>query len=144
MMSNLCYLSLGANQQDPIRQIRLANQLIKKLACTQITKTSDIIPTPPFGVVKQQSFFNQVIQIYTHLDPFELLNACQMIEKRLGRTRHLPWGPRQIDIDILTYNKLSLNHPKLTLPHHQIWTRDFISELLKPFEDSFLKTLIKN
>jgi 2-amino-4-hydroxy-6-hydroxymethyldihydropteridine diphosphokinase len=129
-MKNICYLSLGANQQDPIRQIRLANESINQLAQTHIAKASNIIKTPPFGVVRQQCFYNQVLQLYTHLNPFELLDACQAIEKRLGRTRHLPWGPRQIDIDILSYNQLVLDHPRLKLPHPQIWTRDFIGRLL--------------
>ena len=143
-MTNRVYLSLGANQQDPVRRIALAANHIQHIPKTHTIKSSEIILTEPFGVVGQPLFYNQVIQIATQLTPLELLNACQAIENRLGRTRHLRWGPRIIDIDILSYNQLILHHPRLTLPHPQIWTRSFISNLLLGFKDKTLTKFIKN
>jgi 2-amino-4-hydroxy-6-hydroxymethyldihydropteridine diphosphokinase len=130
-MNNRSFLSLGANQHAPIRMLHLARDLLKKLPKTYIEQESNIIATPAFGVTQQQGFYNQVIEIRTHLTPIQLLDSCQHIEKKLGRTRKIHWGPRQIDIDILTYNELEINHPRLTLPHPQIWQRDFIQELLQ-------------
>ena len=130
-MNNSCFLSLGANQQDPIRMLNLACAMLKKLPQTSIEQYSDIIPTPAFGVTQQQHFFNLVIEIRTKLSAFQLLKSCQKIEKQLGRTRKIHWGPRQIDIDILTFNNQTINHPRLTLPHPQIWQRDFIKHLLE-------------
>jgi 2-amino-4-hydroxy-6-hydroxymethyldihydropteridine diphosphokinase len=125
------FLSLGANQQDPIRTIHLANQKIQGIAHTCILHASEIFQTAPFGVTQQPLFYNQVMHICTDLNPFELLNACQYIERQLGRVRHLPWGPRVIDIDILTYENTTIQHPQLTLPHPQIWERHFIAQTLK-------------
>jgi 2-amino-4-hydroxy-6-hydroxymethyldihydropteridine diphosphokinase len=130
-MNNQSFLSLGANQQAPIRMLYLARDLLKKLPKTYIEQESNIIATPAFGVTQQQGFYNQVIEIRTELSPFQLLNSCQYIERQLGRTRKIHWGPRQIDIDILTYNDLKIDHPRLTLPHPQIWQRDFIHQLLQ-------------
>lgn len=128
---NLIFLSLGANQQDPIRTIYLANQKIQALPRTSILHASDIFPSEPFGVTQQPLFYNQVLKLHTLLSPLHFLDACQTIETQLGRVRHLPWGPRAIDIDILCYNQLELSHPRLTLPHPQIFTRPFIENALK-------------
>lgn len=128
---NLVFISLGANQQDPVRTIRLANKKIQALTKTSILHASNIFPTEPFGVTQQPLFFNQIIKIHTGLTPLHLLDGCQHIERQLGRVRHLPWGPRMIDIDILSYNHLHLSHPRLILPHPQIFTRAFIQEALQ-------------
>jgi|LauGreDrversion4_2_1035121.scaffolds.fasta_scaffold33577_2 2-amino-4-hydroxy-6-hydroxymethyldihydropteridine diphosphokinase len=130
-MNNRSFLSLGANQQAPIRMLHLARDLLKNIPQTYIAQESSIISTAAFGVTQQQHFYNQVIEIRTGLTPLQLLNSCQHIEKRLGRTRKVHWGPRLIDIDILTYNELKIEHPRLTLPHPQIWQRDFIEQLLQ-------------
>lgn len=128
---NVSLLSLGANQQDPIRYLNIASKHIQSLPKTFICQSSKIIQTPAFGVTQQQHFYNQVIEIKTELPPFQLLNFLQKIEIKMGRVRKIPWGPRLIDIDILVYNNISLQHPKLTLPHPQIYTRAFIQELIK-------------
>jgi 2-amino-4-hydroxy-6-hydroxymethyldihydropteridine diphosphokinase len=129
-MSNISLLSLGANQQDPIRCLNIALQHIQKLPLTHIRKSSKIIPTPAFGVTQQQHFFNMVLEIETNFSPLDLLKKLQHIEKKMGRIRRMVWGPRLIDIDILTYNDLSISHPILTLPHPQIHTRPFIASLI--------------
>ncbi len=126
----ISYLSLGANQQDPIRKINLAILDIAHLDETAILKQSSIITTPAFGVTQQQFFYNTVLQIKTKLSPFNLLQKLQNIEKKHGRVRHLRWGPRMLDIDIISYNDLKFDHPKLSLPHPQIETRPFIKKLL--------------
>ena len=126
----LCYLSLGANQDSPIRKIHQAIHCISRLTQTSILKQSALIPTPAFGVTQQQHFYNTVLKIDTQIQPFLLLKQLQGIENQLGRVRKAPWGPRMVDIDILSYGDLHFNHPKLTLPHPQIETRDFIKALL--------------
>lgn len=127
----ICYLSLGANQQDPIRKLHQAIHNIALLKQTIILKQSQIIPTPAFGVTQQQHFYNMVIKLDTLIQPFLLLKHLQSIESKLGRVRKTPWGPRMIDIDILSYGDSHINHPKLTLPHPQIKTREFIHHLLQ-------------
>lgn len=133
---NKSLLSLGANQQDPIRCLNIALQHIQNLSKTFILNSTKIIPTPAFGVTQQQHFYNLVLEISTQLAPFELLKQLQAIENKMGRIRRIPWGPRLIDIDILTYNKLSISHPKLTLPHPQIHTRPFITKLVAEIKDN--------
>jgi 2-amino-4-hydroxy-6-hydroxymethyldihydropteridine diphosphokinase len=126
----ISFLSLGANQQDPIRMINLAIIDIGCLMNTAILKQSTIIKTPAYGVTQQQAFYNAVLKITTDLQPLDLLHKLQLIETKHGRVRKMPWGPRMIDIDILSYADLHLQHPKLSLPHPQVNTRPFIAFLL--------------
>ena len=56
----------------------------------------------------------------------DLLDACQQIEKTMGRTKEFKWGPRQIDVDILFYDDEIMDTDRLTLPHPQIERRNFV------------------
>jgi 2-amino-4-hydroxy-6-hydroxymethyldihydropteridine diphosphokinase len=76
--------------------------------------------------VEQDSFYNIVIQVKTELEPYELLQRCQEIEKDLGRVRDLRWGPRTIDIDILTYENFRISTKDLTIPHPYMEKREFV------------------
>ena len=50
------------------------------------------------------------------------------MERALGRdrAREQRWGPRPLDIDILTYDDVVLNEPELTLPHPRLFERAFV------------------
>lgn len=139
-----CYLGLGANQQDPVRVLQMAKKKLQTLPNTHIGEYAPIIQTPPFGVLGQPIFYNQVIQIWTSLTPEVLLEEIQKIEKTLGRVRSLTWGPRKIDIDILIYGHITQNTEKLTLPHPQIWQRPFVTEQLKAFHTPLIKQVYQN
>jgi 2-amino-4-hydroxy-6-hydroxymethyldihydropteridine diphosphokinase len=130
-MNHNSLISLGANQQDPKRQLHLAKIAIQALPHTYLRACSPIMMTQALGHVRQQDYFNQLILVSTMFNPISLLNHLQAIEKKLGRVRRQPWGPRIIDIDILSYDELKLNHPRLQLPHPQILTRPFIQELIE-------------
>lgn len=60
------------------------------------------------------------------LSPEELLQSLQQIEMEMGRIRKEKWGPRIIDIDILTYGDLQLNLPQLKIPHPHLTERSFV------------------
>lgn len=129
-------IALGANQHHPIRQLALAATYLQALPETYIQQRSKILITQAVGYTQQQDYYNQIIKIYTKLQPLSLLNHLQAIEHRLGRIRRIPWGPRMLDLDILCYDKLNLKHPRLTLPHPQIQTRPFIQDLVHELEYS--------
>jgi 2-amino-4-hydroxy-6-hydroxymethyldihydropteridine diphosphokinase len=71
-----------------------------------------------------------VVELITDLSPFELLRRVQKIEKAVGRTPTYRWGPRVLDIDILLYDSVKLNLPRLTIPHPQMSQRPFVMEPL--------------
>ena len=72
-------------------------------------------------------FVNAVIEIKTQYSPYELLDICQKIEKKLGREENESqnYEDRTIDIDILFYDKEIINDEKLTIPHKFVHLRAF-------------------
>lgn len=84
--------------------------------------------TPPWGVTDQPPFINLAIAVETTLPPRALLNRAFDIERALGRdrTRERRWGPRTIDIDLLTYDDITLDEPGLILPHPRLFERAFV------------------
>ncbi len=70
------------------------------------------------------------------MSPDELLDEVQAIEKELGRDREeerrlkeqsgAPYSSRMIDIDILFYDDLIIESPRLTIPHPLLQERDFV------------------
>jgi 2-amino-4-hydroxy-6-hydroxymethyldihydropteridine diphosphokinase len=138
------FLGLGSNQQDPVRQIYLAIDAIKQLPETYFITMRPVIKTAAFGVIRQPLFYNTVVQIETALPPFRLLKHLQAIEITLGRRRYLPWGPRIIDIDILIYGNFFLRTPTLTLPHPQIWEREFVGMQLLELESPIIKKILQS
>jgi 2-amino-4-hydroxy-6-hydroxymethyldihydropteridine diphosphokinase len=91
-----------------------------------ITGASSIYETEPAGYAEQGWFLNQVVEVATGLDPWDLLRVLQGIEQKLGRQRLIRWGPRVIDLDLLLYGDAVLTGPELTVPHPRIYERGFV------------------
>lgn len=126
---NKVILSLGSNLGDRKNNLELVEKFLLEHQIKLLAKTK-ILETKALEVTNQPDFLNQLILIETNLEPFELLGILQEIEKKIGRIFRFEKGPREIDIDILKFNDLKLNHERLILPHHSIETRPFIKELL--------------
>jgi 2-amino-4-hydroxy-6-hydroxymethyldihydropteridine diphosphokinase len=92
-----------------------------------VTQSSDYA-TPPWGVVEQPLFVNRCIAVATTLAPRALLDRALTVERSLGRDRirEQRWGPRAIDIDLLTYDDVAMEEPGLTLPHPRLFQRAFV------------------
>jgi 2-amino-4-hydroxy-6-hydroxymethyldihydropteridine diphosphokinase len=94
----------------------------------QLTARSSDYATPPWGLEDQPAFVNLCIAVDTSLAPQALLARAQAVERAFGRdrAREQRWGPRTLDVDILTYDDLVLNEPDLTLPHPRLFERAFV------------------
>lgn len=123
---NNAFIALGSNLKTPERMIRLAIKLISTLAQTHVLYCAPFYKNPAEGRRGAPDFVNTVLHAKTRLSPFELLRALQTIEKRLGRVRKAPWGPRTIDCDLIVYENRRMHHPKLTLPHPRFQDRAFV------------------
>jgi 2-amino-4-hydroxy-6-hydroxymethyldihydropteridine diphosphokinase len=55
-----------------------------------------------------------------------LLALCLEVEQNMGRRRLERWGPRTLDIDILTYDDATIDQPDLKVPHPRITERAFV------------------
>lgn len=91
-----------------------------------IEKCSNVYETEPQNLKDQPYFLNCAIKIKTSLPPLELLETCQQIESAIGRNKTIRFGPRNIDVDILTYNEDEITLPKLTIPHPRMFERNFV------------------
>jgi len=119
------YFSLGSNIGDRKSHLRAA---IEHLAGPDlhILRVSPIYETEPVGYTSQRWFLNQVVEATTELLPMQLLSRVGKIERRLGRTRTIPNGPRAIDIDILLYGSAVVHTARLEIPHPRMADRRFV------------------
>lgn len=122
----LAYLGLGANLNDPIRQVNLAVQALQEHPAIQSLRLSSYFQSKPMGPQDQPDYVNAVVECETDLSPLQLLDLCQSIEQAQLRVRSRHWGERTLDIDILSMGDLELETERLTLPHSGIIHRDFV------------------
>jgi 2-amino-4-hydroxy-6-hydroxymethyldihydropteridine diphosphokinase len=92
----------------------------------RVTSRSSLYKTEPVGFTDQEWFVNAAVEVRTQLDPQDLLETLQKIEKQLGRVAGEKWGPRAIDLDILFFDDLILESSSLRLPHPQAGERRFV------------------
>jgi len=124
----IAYISIGSNLGDREENCRQAIKLIEKNGIV-VKKQSLMYETEPWGVKDQPKFINMAIEAETDKKPEELLRVLKEIEKEIGRTESVKWGPRVIDLDILFYDDLILKIPGLEIPHPLLHEREFV---LKP------------
>ena len=125
------YVGLGSNLGDREATIRDAVDRIRRLPATSVVRVSSLRETEPVGYEEQPPFVNGVAELETTLEPLDLLDRLLAIERDLGRTRDGPrYGPRTIDLDLLLYGDVVIDHPRLTLPHPRIAERAFVLEPL--------------
>jgi 2-amino-4-hydroxy-6-hydroxymethyldihydropteridine diphosphokinase len=121
------YLGIGSNVGERRSFCRRAVAQLDAAQGLDVVATSSLYETSPVGGPPQRSFVNLVCKIETSLDAQELLEMCNNIERRLGREpSEMRWGPRVIDIDILTFGDEKLNEPGLEIPHPRMTMRRFV------------------
>ena len=104
---------------DAIEVIR-SNEAVSDLKCASFYETE------PVGYLDQPWFLNTCVSIETTMEPLELLDYVQGIEQDFHRERTIRWGPRTLDIDIITYGDITMNTKRLTLPHPRYKERAFV------------------
>ncbi|HHS49342.1 MAG TPA: 2-amino-4-hydroxy-6-hydroxymethyldihydropteridine diphosphokinase [Desulfurella acetivorans] len=119
------FLGLGSNISDRKKNIETALEFIKQNNKIKIVKSSSIYESSPWGYKNQENFYNQIIQIETNLEPYELLVFVKSIEKTMGRQTDIKWGPRNIDIDILIFSDIMIKGDFLNIPHRYLLNRCF-------------------
>lgn len=124
---NRVYLALGSNLADPLHQVQAALDALAVLPQTTLVTTSAFYRTPPYGPPDQPDYLNAAVALDTGLAPEALLDQTQRIELEQGRVRKDErWGPRTLDLDIMLFGDLTLNTPRLIVPHYDIRNRAFM------------------
>ena len=125
-MATTAYLGLGSNLGDRLANLQRAVELLAAQRGLKVVRSSRVYVTDPVGGPPQPDYLNAVVEVDTALSPHELLDACMEIERHLGRVRDERWGPRIIDVDVLTYDEEEIDDPDLTLPHPRMHERGFV------------------
>ncbi|MCT1558253.1 2-amino-4-hydroxy-6-hydroxymethyldihydropteridine diphosphokinase [Helcobacillus massiliensis] len=128
-------LAVGSNMGDRAAYLQLALQELERAHGIDLVAASATIETDPVGGVEQDSFLNAAIAVDTTLSPWQLLDLAQHIEQVAQRRRIVRWGPRTLDVDVITWGELQLNDPALTLPHPRAHERAFVLHPLADLEE---------
>lgn len=117
-------LSIGANLGD--RQAALQSVIDAMAGRFEGIECSRILQTPAWGYVDQPMFLNAAVRAQTQLTPEEVLTFAHDCESAADRTRDERWGPRTLDVDIISYDEVRQTDPLLTLPHPRAHERAFV------------------
>ena len=100
---------------------------------SRLVDQSPVYQTEPVDYIDQDWFVNYVVKIETVLEPLVLLDRLKSIEHHAGRKRDsIRFGPRFLDLDIIFYDEIVMDHPRLVIPHPRMHKRRFV---LKPVCD---------
>lgn len=118
------YLLLGSNLGNRAATLRTAVAQLAELAGAVVAE-SGLYETAAWGLENQPAFLNQALAINTLLGPEQLLAVCLQVEALAGRERLIRWDARTLDVDILLYDSLVLDTPRLQVPHPRLPERRF-------------------
>lgn len=136
------YLLLGGNLGDKQQLFTKALEMIASNVGT-ITAQSAVYETEPWGFKSNDLFWNQAVVVETRLQPLQLLEQTQHIEKQLGRVRHAQqYASRLIDLDLMFYDEQVIRHPRLEIPHPRIAERRFVLKPLAEIAPHFLHPVL--
>lgn len=122
---SFAYIALGSNLGDKEKNLRCALLLLTQQG-VEVVRVSSFLSTEPYGVTDQPQFLNAVACVRTSLAPLALLDVLLATELAMGRVRLRHWGERNIDLDLLLYEDVVLDMPRLHLPHPDMQNRDFV------------------
>ncbi len=123
----IAYIGLGSNLVDPIVQIKSARIAVAAIEGVQELTFSSLYHSLPMGPQDQPDYVNAVMGVVTELSAMDLLRSLQHIENDQGRIRNGEhWGPRTLDLDMLTYGEQEIDEPDLIVPHKGMEERSFV------------------
>lgn len=117
-------IALGSNLGDRLGLMRRAVAELGRIGT--VISVSSLYETEPVGGPEQGRYLNAAVLLDTDLGPGPLLEALLGIEKTADRVREVRWGPRTLDLDIITYGQETVNEPDLTIPHPRARDRRFV------------------
>src|SRR5215467_1352788 len=131
-MPNRAFIGIGSNLGDRAANYREEIQRIAQIPETRVVRQSSIYETEPVGDLKG-AFLNGAIEIETELNADTLMRRLLAAERIMGRKRvrgrkpaRGKHRPRTIDLDLLFFNKETIESRSLTVPHPRIQERLFV------------------
>jgi 2-amino-4-hydroxy-6-hydroxymethyldihydropteridine diphosphokinase len=125
-IQNTVYIGLGSNKGDKFLYLQEAAAKLNETPGYRVIKCSSVYETKPFGYKDQENFLNAAIEVYCDTSLLQVIDCLKEIEKELGRIPSPRWGPREIDMDLLFYNNTVFSNDRVTVPHKEVTSRDFV------------------
>lgn len=119
-------IALGSNLGDRLATLQSALDRLGSDPMTVVTGVSRVYETDPVGGPDQPDYLNAVATLVTGRQPSSLLRLCQDVEADLGRVRSVRWGPRTVDLDLVSMQGVQFSGPDLLLPHPRARVRAFV------------------
>ena len=118
-------LVLGSNLGDRLGHLRGAVAALERAG--RIDAVSPVYESPPAGHVHQGPFLNLALRLTTALGPVRLLMWCKGLEFAAGRRPGIPYGPRPLDVDIVSLGTLAIANGRVSIPHPRVAERPFMA-----------------
>jgi 2-amino-4-hydroxy-6-hydroxymethyldihydropteridine diphosphokinase len=125
-------LARGSNLGDSAAILQGAVSDLCAVDGLVLDEVSPVYEADPVGGPDQDPYLNAVAVGRTTLSGPDLLAATQAVEAAWHRVRGVRWGPRTLDVDILTLGDEVVDTPTLTIPHPRAHERAFV---LVPWND---------
>ena len=133
MTGRQAVLALGSNLGDRQDILQGGVDAIAGIEGVRLTGVSPVYETVPVGGPPQPDYLNAIVLADVTIPARELLAALHEIEAAFDRVRIVRWGPRTLDLDIITVDGEPSDDPELTLPHPRAHERAFV---LAPWHDA--------
>jgi len=119
-------LAFGSNLGDRLAHLQGGIDFLAGCRGLTLTAVSSVWQTSPVGGPEQPDYLNAVLLAVAALPTRAILDRCQAAEQARGRVRTQVWGPRTLDVDIITCGDEVSADPELTLPHPRAYQRAFV------------------
>jgi 2-amino-4-hydroxy-6-hydroxymethyldihydropteridine diphosphokinase len=140
---SIVYVSVGSNLGDKLENCRRGIVALEAFTEVRVTGRSRFYRTEPVDFTAQDWFVNGAVRLESTLGPFELLDRMLIIQRDAGRPlTGLRFGPRILDLDLLMYDQLVLEDPRLCLPHPRMHRRRFVLQPLCDIDPSIVHPLL--
>lgn len=116
-------VALGSNQGDRLDHLIAAVESLR--SWSTVERVSSVYETEPVGGPEQDPFLNSVVVIESPMQALDVLDRLQAAENDLGRVRTVKWGPRTIDLDLVS-GEVEHHDDRLHLPHALATQRAFV------------------
>ena len=133
------WIGLGGNRDNSASLLPAALDRLATEPGLTLLRSSRLYRSPPWGYTEQAGFVNAVAEFESELEPHGLLARLAATEQALGREpRTRRWGPRCIDLDLLTCDDMQISSGELDLPHPRMHLRAFVLVPLLELEPGFV------
>ncbi len=118
-------IALGSNLGD--RTLHLKKAIDELSSHLKLIKTSSYYESAAIEYLNQPDFINQVAEFeLPNMDADEVMSLLLDIEKKLGRNRDIPKGPRTLDLDIIFWGLKQYSTDLVSIPHPAWDQRSFV------------------